>query len=66
MHVEILFCLGQSQWGFIRVSWALNMLVRHRIDEERDDKSFMRVERVSWDKTLLHYFQNMDALVTGS
>jgi hypothetical protein len=34
--------------GFIRVLWALNRLMWHRIDEERDDKSFMRIERVSW------------------
>ena len=39
--------LGQSQWSFIRVLWALNRLMWHRIDEERDDKSFMGVERVS-------------------
>jgi hypothetical protein len=37
----------------------------HHIDEERDDKSFMGVEIVSWDETLLHCFQNMDALKTG-
>jgi hypothetical protein len=35
----------------------------HRIDEERNDKSFMEVERVLWGETLLHCFQNMDALV---
>jgi hypothetical protein len=39
--------LGQSQWGFIRVLWALIMLMLHHINEERDDKSFMGVERVS-------------------
>jgi len=32
----------------MRVSCALNMLIWHCIDEERDDESFMRVERVSW------------------
>jgi hypothetical protein len=32
----------------MRVSWALNMLTWHCIDEERDDKSFMGVEIVSW------------------
>jgi hypothetical protein len=40
--------LGQSQWGFYGVSWALNMLTWHRVNEERDDKSFIGVERVSW------------------
>jgi hypothetical protein len=35
--------LGQSQWDFIRVSWALNVLMWHRIIEVRDDKSFMGV-----------------------
>jgi hypothetical protein len=34
--------------GFIRVSWALIMLMWHHIYEERDDKSFMGAERVSW------------------
>jgi len=34
-------------WGFIRVSCTLNMLMWHYINEERDDKSFMGVERVS-------------------
>jgi hypothetical protein len=33
---------------FIRVSWALIMLMWHYIYEERDDKSFMGAERVSW------------------
>jgi hypothetical protein len=37
----------------------------HCINEETDDKSFMEVERVSWDETFLHCFQNIDALVTG-
>jgi hypothetical protein len=46
MHWEVL--LSQSQWGFITVSWALNRLMWHCIDEERDDKSFMGIERVSW------------------
>ena len=32
--------------GFI----ALNMLMWHRIDEERDGESFMGVERVSWQR----------------
>jgi hypothetical protein len=41
-----------------RVLWALNMLPWHCIDEERDDKSFMRVERVSC------YFQNICVLKT--
>jgi hypothetical protein len=27
--------VGQSQWGFIRVSWALIMLMWHHINEER-------------------------------
>jgi hypothetical protein len=40
--------LGQSQWGFIIVSWALIMLMWHHINEERDDKSFMGAERVLW------------------
>jgi hypothetical protein len=31
---------------FIRVSWVLIMLMWHHINEERDDKSFMGVERV--------------------
>ena len=44
---EIVFS-GQSQWGSMRVSWAINMLIWHCIDEERDDESFMRVEIVSW------------------
>jgi hypothetical protein len=34
--------------GFIRVSWALNILTCHCIDKERGDKSFIGVERVSW------------------
>jgi len=33
--------------GFIRVSCTLNMLMWRYINEERDDKSFMGVERVS-------------------
>jgi hypothetical protein len=32
--------------GFIRVSWVLIMLMWHYNNEERDDKSFMGVERV--------------------
>ena len=40
--------LDQSQWGFHRVSWTLNMLTWHCLDEEREDKSFMGVERVLW------------------
>jgi hypothetical protein len=40
--------LGQSQWSFIRVSWTLIMLMWHHIYEERDDKSFIGAERVSW------------------
>jgi hypothetical protein len=47
-HKFIMLVLGQSQWGFIRVSWALIMLMWHYINKERDDKSFMGVERVSW------------------
>ena len=35
---------------FIRVLCTLNMLIWHRINEKRDDKSFIRVERVSWMK----------------
>jgi len=35
----------------------------HHINEERDDKSFMGVERVSWG---WNCFQNSDALETGS
>jgi hypothetical protein len=31
----------------MRVSWTLNVLTWHCIDEERDDESFMRVEIVS-------------------
>jgi hypothetical protein len=27
---------------------ALNMLMWHRIDKERDEESFMGVERASW------------------
>jgi hypothetical protein len=30
------------------------MLMWHHINEERDDKSFRGIERVSWDETLLH------------
>jgi hypothetical protein len=45
---ERAYTLGQSPWGFIRVSWTLIMLVWHHIYEERDDKSFMGAERVSW------------------
>jgi hypothetical protein len=40
--------LGQSQRGFIRVSWALIMLMWHHINKERDDKSFIGVEKVLW------------------
>jgi hypothetical protein len=40
--------LGQPQWGFHRVSWALNTLTWHCIDEERGDESFMGAERVLW------------------
>jgi len=36
----IVVALGQSQWNFIRVSYTLNMLMWHYINEERDDKSF--------------------------
>jgi hypothetical protein len=32
--------------GVHRVSWTLNMLTCHCIDEEKDDESFMGVERV--------------------
>jgi hypothetical protein len=32
----------------MRVSWALNALTWHCINEERDDKSFMGAEIVSW------------------
>ena len=40
--------LGQSQWEFHKASWTLNTLTWHCIDKERDDESFMGVERVSW------------------
>jgi hypothetical protein len=33
---------------FCKVLWTLNMLTWHCIDKERDDESFMGVERVSW------------------
>jgi hypothetical protein len=39
--------LGQSQWEFHRVLWALNMMTWHCIDEKRDDESFMGIEIVS-------------------
>ena len=32
---------------FIRVSYTLNILIWHYINKEKDDKSFMGVERVS-------------------
>lgn len=32
---------GQSQWGFMRISWALNKLMSHSTNVERYDKSFM-------------------------
>jgi hypothetical protein len=48
------------------VSWTLNIPTLHCIDEERDDESFMRVDIVSRDQTLLHCFQNMSELVTRS
>jgi hypothetical protein len=38
------------------------MLLWYRINEERDDKSFIEAEGVSW----LHGFQNMDMLETGT
>jgi hypothetical protein len=44
------FLLGQSQWDFIRVLWTLIMLMWHHINEERDDKSFMGAERISWGR----------------
>ena len=47
------------------VSWALNMLTWHCIDEERDDESFIGVEEFHRVETLLHYFQNMSVLETG-
>jgi hypothetical protein len=47
MH-HLFVILGQYQWGFHEVSWALNMLTWHHVNEERDYKSFMGVERVSW------------------
>jgi hypothetical protein len=28
----------------------------HHINEEKDDNSFIGVEKVSWDETLLHCF----------
>jgi len=47
LHSYTLVILGQFQWGFIIVLWALIMLMWHHINEEEDDKSFMGVERVS-------------------
>jgi hypothetical protein len=47
-NVDALGACGQSQWGFHEVSWVLNMLTWYRINEERDDKSFMGVESNSW------------------
>jgi hypothetical protein len=42
-------CLVRSVLiGFIRVLWVLIILMWHHINEERDDKSFMKVERVLW------------------
>jgi hypothetical protein len=32
---DLVFLLGQSQWGFIRVLWVLIMLMWHHINEER-------------------------------
>ena len=63
-HIQVTMCiiwylylkwLGQSQWGFHRVLWALNMLTWYCLDEEREDKSFMGVERVSrgWNSSAL-------------
>jgi hypothetical protein len=52
--------LGQSQWGFIRVSWTLIMLMWHHINEERDYKSFMRVESFMGMKLFCIVFQNLD------
>ena len=49
IETSLTYCLlGQSQWKFHRVSWALNTLTWHCIDEERDDESFIGVERISW------------------
>jgi hypothetical protein len=49
MKLPFRMTLGLSQWGFHEVSWALNMLTCHHINEERNNKSFIGVERVSWE-----------------
>jgi len=56
----------QSQWGFIRVSYTLNMLMWHYINEERDDKSFMGVDTVSSHETPMHCFQNSGLRIATS
>ena len=58
--------LGQSQWKFHRVSWALNTLTWHCIDEERDDESFIGVERVLWGRNSSARFLKYGLLKTGS
>jgi hypothetical protein len=40
--------LSLRLWDFIRLSWALIMMMGHHINEERDEKSFMGVERILW------------------
>jgi len=45
IRLQVLFRLVSM--GFLRVSCTLNMLMWRYINEERDDKSFMGVERVS-------------------
>ena len=37
-----------------------NMLMWHSVDEDIDDTSFIGVERVLGDETLVHRFQNMN------
>jgi len=51
---------------FIRVLYTLNMLMWHYINKERDDKSFVGVERVSslWNSSAL--FLKYDVLKTES
>jgi hypothetical protein len=39
-----------------RVSWVLNILTWHSINGEKDDESFMGIEKVSCDETLIHCF----------
>jgi len=46
-HLHLDLAKASLNGDFIRVSYTLNMLMWRYINEERDDKSFMGVEKVS-------------------